>query len=106
VLSSFPQAGQERFRTLSTSFYRGAHGVILVYDVSSRSSFQSMDKWFEEAETNTVSGAALYLVCLPAYPPTHPPTIEHSFSAQCRIPPRILEPRQTDIFSKGRRQSR
>lgn len=56
------QAGQERFRTLSTSYYRGAHGVLLVYDVSSRTSFSSMEKWFEEAEVNTTPGVALYLV--------------------------------------------
>lgn len=56
------QAGQERFRTLSTSYYRGAHGVLLVYDVSSRTSFASMEKWFDEAEINTTPGVALYLV--------------------------------------------
>lgn len=60
--SPFPKAGQERFRTLSTSYYRGAHGVLLVYDVSSRTSFASMDKWFDEAEVNTAPGVALYLV--------------------------------------------
>lgn len=56
------QAGQERFRTLSTSYYRGAHGVVLVYDISSRMSFSSMERWFEEVEMNTVPGVALYLV--------------------------------------------
>lgn len=61
-LTLFDTAGQERFRTLSTSFYRGAHGVILVYDISSRASFLSMEKWFDEATSNTVEGVALYLV--------------------------------------------
>lgn len=56
------KAGQERFRTLSTSYYRGAHGVILVYDASSRTSFASMERWFDEVELNTVPGVALYLV--------------------------------------------
>ncbi|KAK4171695.1 putative ras-related protein rab-18 [Triangularia setosa] len=53
---------KERFRTLSTSFYRGAHGVLLVYDISTRASFLSMERWFNEAEANTVEGVALYLV--------------------------------------------
>ncbi|KAK2072252.1 hypothetical protein P8C59_006620 [Phyllachora maydis] len=61
-LTLFDTAGQERFRTLSTSFYRGAHGVILVYDISNRASFQSMERWFAEAEMNTVPGVVLYLV--------------------------------------------
>ncbi|KAM7194770.1 ras domain containing protein [Naviculisporaceae sp. PSN 640] len=61
-LTMFDTAGQERFRTLSTSFYRGAHAVLLVYDISSRASFLTMEKWFEEAETYTVEGIALCLV--------------------------------------------
>ncbi|KAK4203671.1 P-loop containing nucleoside triphosphate hydrolase protein [Triangularia verruculosa] len=60
-LTLFDTAGQERFRTLSTSFYRGAHGVLLVYDISTRASFLSMERWFNEAEANTVEGVALYL---------------------------------------------
>lgn len=55
-------AGQERFRTLSNSYYRNAHGVLLVYDVSSRDNFLSMDRWFEEAQTNAMPGVVTYLV--------------------------------------------
>ncbi|KAK3378185.1 P-loop containing nucleoside triphosphate hydrolase protein [Podospora didyma] len=61
-LTLFDTAGQERFRTLSTSFYRGAHGVILVYDISSRASFLTMERWFDEAEAHTGPGVALFLV--------------------------------------------
>lgn len=55
-------AGQERFRTLSNSYYRGAHGVILVYDISDRQSFVAMERWFDEAENNAIPGAMMYLV--------------------------------------------
>ena len=51
-------AGQERFRTLSTSYYRGAHGILFVYDVTNRSTFDQMDNWFAEAEANTAAAAA------------------------------------------------
>lgn len=61
-LNVFDTAGQERFRTLSTSYYRGAHGVILVYDISSRASFASMQKWIDEARANAAPDAVLYLV--------------------------------------------
>ncbi|KAK8017639.1 hypothetical protein PG993_013965 [Apiospora rasikravindrae] len=61
-LNVFDTAGQERFRTLSTSYYRGAHGVILVYDISSRSSFAGMEKWIDEAKLNAAPNAVLYLV--------------------------------------------
>ena len=33
-LQVWDTAGQERFRALTTSYYRGAHGVIVVYDTT------------------------------------------------------------------------
>ena len=44
-------AGQERFRTLTPSYYRGAQGVILVYDVSSQESFEGLEVWLNELDT-------------------------------------------------------
>ncbi|KAF5902867.1 ras-related protein Rab-18 [Clarias magur] len=44
-------AGQERFRTLTPSYYRGAQGVILVYDVTKRDSFTKLENWLSELET-------------------------------------------------------
>jgi small GTP-binding protein len=61
-LNLLDTAGQERFRTLSNSYYRGAHGVILVYDISSRASFLAMERWYDEAENNAMPGAVMYLV--------------------------------------------
>eukprot|EP00754_Rhynchopus_humris_P042982 Rhum_TRINITY_DN2897_c0_g1::Rhum_TRINITY_DN2897_c0_g1_i1::g.8748::m.8748/K07910/RAB18; Ras-related protein Rab-18 len=44
-------AGQEKFKTLTSSYYRGAHGVIFVYDVTDRSSFDRLGSWMQEVET-------------------------------------------------------
>uniref|UniRef100_A0A673XB47 small monomeric GTPase n=1 Tax=Salmo trutta TaxID=8032 RepID=A0A673XB47_SALTR len=44
-------AGQERFRTLTPSYYRGAQGVILVYDVTKRDTFTRLENWLNELET-------------------------------------------------------
>ena len=38
-------AGQERFRTITYGFYKNANGVILVYDISNRKSFQNIKTW-------------------------------------------------------------
>ncbi|KAL5496212.1 hypothetical protein EMCRGX_G012453 [Ephydatia muelleri] len=41
----------ERFRTLTPSYYRGAQGVILVYDVSAKQSFGALEVWLNELDT-------------------------------------------------------
>lgn len=49
-------AGQERFRTLTSSYYRGAQGVILVYDITARDTFESLSSWIAELDTFAGSG--------------------------------------------------
>ncbi|EAU87220.2 Rab7 [Coprinopsis cinerea okayama7 len=41
-------AGQERFSSLSTAFFRGADAVLLLYDVTSQNSLKALDKWWAE----------------------------------------------------------
>ena len=43
-------AGQERFRTLTSAYYRGAHGIIMVYDVSNKRSFDHLINWIKEID--------------------------------------------------------
>ena len=39
-------AGQERYRTITTAYYRGAMGFILMYDVTNEESFSSVHDWW------------------------------------------------------------
>jgi len=41
-------AGMERFRTITSNFYRGADGILLVYDVNEEGSFTNMRLWMQE----------------------------------------------------------
>ncbi len=41
-------AGQERFQSLGVAFYRGADCCVLVYDVNSLKSFETLDSWRDE----------------------------------------------------------
>lgn len=43
-------AGQDRFRTITSTYYKGVHGVLLVYDVTDRDSFDNMQYWMGEVE--------------------------------------------------------
>lgn len=53
-------AGQERFEAITKQFYRRAMGVVLVFDICSRSSFESLAKWllyvkeFSQPETQVI----------------------------------------------------
>lgn len=50
-LALWDTVGQEKFHSLVPSYYRGAHGVILVYDVTNRSTFAKLDMWLNELDT-------------------------------------------------------
>ncbi len=41
-------AGQERYRAITSAYYRGAHGAIIVYDITKYKSFEHAEHWFEE----------------------------------------------------------
>jgi GTPase SAR1 family protein len=41
-------AGQERYRTITTAYYRGAMGFILMYDITNEESFNSVQDWYNK----------------------------------------------------------
>ena len=55
-------AGQEKFRSISSIYFRGADGVIVVYDITNRSSFDHLSTWLKEVEDNIGSDCQLMLV--------------------------------------------
>jgi len=48
ILSIWDTAGQEKFRKMYPRYYKGAKYAILVYDVTSRETFESLSSWVEE----------------------------------------------------------
>ena len=48
TLQLWDTAGQERFQSLGVAFYRGADCCVLVYDVNSSKSFETLDSWRDE----------------------------------------------------------
>lgn len=45
-LYCFDTAGQEKYRSIATSFIRKADGVLFLYDITDKSSFESLDYWY------------------------------------------------------------
>ena len=45
-------AGQEKFRNIAKQYYQGANGVLLVFDVSDRKSFERIEYWLNEIKEN------------------------------------------------------
>ncbi|CAG9327896.1 unnamed protein product [Blepharisma stoltei] len=49
-LQLWDTAGQDRFRNIVASYYRGAQGIMLMYDITNPTSFQNITRWHEEAQ--------------------------------------------------------
>ncbi|KAL1291873.1 ras-related protein RABB1b [Arachis stenosperma] len=48
-LQIWDTAGQESFRSITRSYYRGAAGALLVYDITRRETFNHLASWLEDA---------------------------------------------------------
>ncbi|KAJ8416067.1 hypothetical protein AAFF_G00380890 [Aldrovandia affinis] len=48
-LQIWDTAGQERFRSVTRSYYRGAAGALLVYDITSRETYNALTNWLTDA---------------------------------------------------------
>lgn len=61
-LQIWDTAGQERFRTITKTYYKGAHGIILTYDVTDENSFRNIRNWVKQIETNAQNNVSKVLV--------------------------------------------
>ncbi|KAJ3438859.1 ras and ef-hand domain-containing protein [Anaeramoeba flamelloides] len=62
TLQIWDTAGQERFHSLSLLYYRETHGAIVVYDITSKASFERAKLWIEEIRENIDNKAQIALV--------------------------------------------
>ncbi|KAI2509957.1 Rab-like small GTPase [Fragilaria crotonensis] len=61
-LQIWDTAGQESFRSITRSYYRGAAGALLVYDITRRDTFQHLSRWLEEARQHSQSNMVIMLI--------------------------------------------
>ena len=61
-LQIWDTAGQESFRSITRSYYRGAAGALLVYDITRRDTFTHLGRWLEEARQNSGGDMSIMLI--------------------------------------------
>eukprot|EP01125_Pyxidicula_operculata_P000843 TRINITY_DN1073_c0_g1_i3.p1 TRINITY_DN1073_c0_g1~~TRINITY_DN1073_c0_g1_i3.p1 ORF type:complete len:211 (-),score=13.86 TRINITY_DN1073_c0_g1_i3:201-833(-) len=61
-LQIWDTCGQESFRSITRSYYRGAQGVLLVYDVTRRETFEHLGSWLEECTQSGEDNLTIVLV--------------------------------------------
>lgn len=60
--TSFTQAGQEVFKSITRSYYRGSIAAILMYDITNRQTFKNLSKWMEETRTYSNEKLTILLI--------------------------------------------
>jgi Ras-related protein Rab-2A len=61
-LQIWDTAGQENFRSIARSYYRGAVGIILMYDITSKDSFFNTLRWLNEIKEVACPNIVISLV--------------------------------------------
>jgi len=55
-------AGQERYHSLAPMYYRGCIAAIIVFDITTKKTFERAKEWLSELQRNCSSALVLYLV--------------------------------------------
>ena len=55
-------AGQDRFRSITKNYYKGAHGIILIYDVTENKSFENVKNWMNQIKEEVSEKVTIILV--------------------------------------------
>ena len=55
-------AGQDRFRSITKNYYKGAHGIILIYDITNKKSFENVRTWINQIKEEVSEKVSIILV--------------------------------------------
>jgi Ras-related protein Rab-8A len=58
----YDTAGHDRYRLIAKSQYKGSEGIILVYDVTDKKSFDNVSYWMNHIKENADTGVEILLV--------------------------------------------
>ena len=55
-------AGQERYKAITSAYYKGAKGAFIVYDITRKNSFESVEKWVSDVTAVTDKKITIVLI--------------------------------------------
>ena len=55
-------AGQDKYRTIAKNYFKGSHGILLLYDVTKQSSFQNIRDWIQDIREEVSQKAIIFLI--------------------------------------------
>jgi small GTP-binding protein len=55
-------AGQERYRAITSAYYRGAVGALLVYDIAKHATYENVTRWLKELRDHADQNIVIALV--------------------------------------------
>ena len=61
-LQIWDTAGQESFRSITRSYYRGSAAALLVYDIARRETFLELNSWLEDCRAHATRNTTIVLV--------------------------------------------
>ena len=60
-LEIWDTAGQDRFRAITKNYYKGSHGIILIYDITNTQSFENVKTWVNQIREEASSNVIIYI---------------------------------------------
>ena len=55
-------AGQDRFRSITKNYYKGAHGIVLIYDITDKKTFDNVRNWLRQIKEEVSDKVCIILV--------------------------------------------
>ena len=61
-LQIWDTAGQDRFRSITKNYYKGSNGIILIYDVTNKRTFENVKSWVSQIHEEISDKVVIYLI--------------------------------------------
>ena len=61
-LQIWDTAGQDRFRAITKNYYKGAHGILLIYDITSIQTYENVKNWIAQIREEASPHIVIYII--------------------------------------------